>query len=40
MTEMAFVAGLEAHLRMISTEATRKYPIVKDAAERAMFKVR
>ncbi|KAH9544706.1 hypothetical protein CY35_12G009100 [Sphagnum magellanicum] len=36
---MAFVAGLEAHLRMISTEATRKYPIVKDAAERAMFKV-
>ncbi|KAH9564340.1 hypothetical protein CY35_04G020700 [Sphagnum magellanicum] len=37
---MAFVAGLEAHLRMISTEATRKYPIVKDAAERAMFKVR
>ncbi|KAH9544704.1 hypothetical protein CY35_12G009100 [Sphagnum magellanicum] len=36
---MAFVAGLEAHLRMISTEATRKYPIVKDAAERAMFKL-
>ncbi|KAH8954224.1 hypothetical protein BDL97_08G068500 [Sphagnum fallax] len=37
---MAFVAGLEAHLRMISTEAKCKYPIVKDAAERAMFKVR
>ncbi|CAK9223470.1 unnamed protein product [Sphagnum troendelagicum] len=36
---MAFVADLEAHLRMISTEATRKYPIVKDAAERAMFKL-
>lgn len=39
-TEMAFVAGLEAHLRMISTEAKCKYSIVKDAAERAMFKVR
>jgi hypothetical protein len=37
---MAFVVGLEAHLRMISTEATREYPIVEDAAERAMFKVR
>ncbi|KAH8913148.1 hypothetical protein BDL97_U03800 [Sphagnum fallax] len=37
---MAFVAGLEAHLRMISTEAKCKCPIVKDAAERAMFKVR
>jgi hypothetical protein len=34
---MAFVAGLEAHLRMISTEAKRKYPIAKDAAKRAMF---
>jgi len=37
---MAFVAGLEAHLRMISTEAKCKYSIVKDAAERAVFKVR
>lgn len=36
---MALVASLEADLRMLAAEARRKYPIVKDAADRSIFKV-
>ncbi|KAL2622814.1 hypothetical protein R1flu_003019 [Riccia fluitans] len=37
---MAFVAVLEADLRALSAEARRKYPLVKDAAEHAILKLR
>lgn len=37
---MAFMAVLEADLRALSTEARRKYPAVKDAAEHAILKLR
>lgn len=35
----AFMAVLEADLRALSTEARRRYPAVKDAAEHAILKV-
>lgn len=35
----AFMAVLEADLRALSTEARRRYPSVKDAAEHAILKV-
>ncbi|KAJ7563609.1 hypothetical protein O6H91_03G117100 [Diphasiastrum complanatum] len=37
---MALVAVLEADLRSLSSEARRKYPAVKDAAEHAILKIR
>ncbi|KAI5676523.1 hypothetical protein M9H77_07473 [Catharanthus roseus] len=36
----AFMAVLEADLRALSTEARRRYPAVKDAAEHAILKLR
>ncbi|KAK8546017.1 hypothetical protein V6N12_026821 [Hibiscus sabdariffa] len=37
---MAFMAVLESDLRALSTEARRRHPAVKDAAERAILKLR
>ncbi|CAM6084070.1 unnamed protein product [Calypogeia fissa] len=37
---MAFTAVLEADLRALSSEARRRYPLVKDAAEHAILKLR
>ncbi|GMI84989.1 hypothetical protein like AT5G27970 [Hibiscus trionum] len=37
---MAFMAVLESDLRALSTEARRRYPAVKDAAEHAILKLR
>ncbi|TVU34939.1 hypothetical protein EJB05_16797 [Eragrostis curvula] len=37
---MAFMAALEADLRALSAEARRRHPAVKDAAERAILKLR
>ena len=36
----AFLAALQSDLRMLAVESQRKHPVVKDAAERAIFRLR
>jgi hypothetical protein len=35
---MALIASLESDLRMLAAEARRKFPSIKDAADRSIFK--
>ncbi|KAG0558241.1 hypothetical protein KC19_10G013800 [Ceratodon purpureus] len=37
---MALIASLESDLRMLAAEARRKFPAIKDSADRSIFKVR
>jgi hypothetical protein len=36
--EMALIASLESDLRMLAAEARRKFPAIKNAADRSIFK--